>query len=271
MSEWKTAKQLADELGCSTNAVFTAASKKHRLRGRLIEKQKRGSSAFFRVVPEPSEYSKNVRAVDRIVPGPRSIPKPPLTIVQEEPSGIDQDVWARFEKLEEAQSLNSKKIFNLSKRLQDLGDRNESFVFHEFRLLSETSENHGQRVKNLEERIAMPSKSSNKVTEIEQHYVEFGDVQGYLDSKVKEHVAHMIRATFELPDHGARMDEFEEELKKVARLVYFVEEKINKRLGDLTELVMSLHREVIKTTPAETVGRLGRAIGAFADALKGAK
>lgn len=83
MSEWKKAKQLAEDLGCSTSAVFVAISKNHRLRGRLIEKKKEGSSAFFRVVPEPTEYAVQPKQARDSEPK-HKWPKPPLTIVEED-------------------------------------------------------------------------------------------------------------------------------------------------------------------------------------------
>lgn len=94
MSEWKTAKQLAEDLGCSTSSVFVAISKKHRLRGRLIEKKKEGGSAFFRVVPEPTEYSVQPKQ-ERDSEPKHKWPKPPLTIVEEDVD-LDEDIAHRI-------------------------------------------------------------------------------------------------------------------------------------------------------------------------------
>lgn len=120
MSEWKTAKELAEELGCSTSAVFVAASKKHRLRKHLIEKQKRGSSAFFRVVPEvlsyePAGLKNGVWEPNRTKTHGdlNRIPKPPLTIVQE---AAPDDQWELITHLQSRIEKQDKQILHLAKQ-----------------------------------------------------------------------------------------------------------------------------------------------------------
>lgn len=228
--EWKTAKELAAELGVSSNAIYDAAKRSGCVRGMRITKR----GALYSGTPKDG--------VNDAPRGPKHrIPKPPLTIVEEGQQDIQEDVealrkefldkidWvdashrADVKRLSDKMDRLSERLDLWTKRLEDVDKSVCEYIDREitrrFDVDSTESASHiGNDLSEIEERLRR-----DVVSRLEPILISDLD-------KLEERITNNIVAPLRLKFEGLRADNFDQISKLSLEMFSGVSKRLDRHI-----------------------------------------